>query len=325
MFDTDVKRRDFLKWILGGVTVAALDWSVLPKGTGAKTGDSEFDAIIIGSGLGGLSCAAAFARQGFKTIVFEKHDRPGGYATTFKRRGGFEFDVSLHSTTVGERNGIRNLIPGFDEITDVEFLPHTPLYRTIFPGHDVRVPQQNVPAYMKLLEGHFPGESEGIAGIFEDMQGLSDDIERYIEAGGKVDMTNFPNEFPYLFQCFNKTWGDMVDRRTEDPKLKAIVSSLWGYYGLPPSKLASLYYALPTIEYLKDGGYYPIGRSQAISNALVRFIEDRGGKVVLRTPVEKILIKDHTAYGVATKGGKEYTARAVVSNANAPDTFTKMM
>jgi phytoene dehydrogenase-like protein len=325
MFDSDIGRRDFLRWLLGGVTVAALDWSVLPKGTRAGIGDDEFDAIIIGSGLGGLSCAAAFARQGFKPIVFEAHDRPGGYASTFKRRGGFVFDVSLHSTTVGDRDGIRNLIPGFDEITDVEFVPHRPLYRTIFPDYDIRVPQRDVPGYTKLLEGHFPDEGAGIAGIFEDMQGLSNDINRYSAVGGKVDMSNFPTEFPHLFQCYNKTWGQMVDARIKDSKLKSILSSLWGYYGLPPSKLSSFYYALPTIEYLTEGGYYPVGRSQAISEALVKFIVDRGGQVVLRTPVEKILIKDHTAYGVVTKDGKEYKSRVVVSNANAHDTFRTMM
>lgn len=87
------------------------------------------DAVIIGSGLGGLSCAAAFARKGYRPLVLEQHDKSGGYATAFRRPGGFLFDVSLHSTTVGQRNGVRNLIGGFPEITEVEFVPHTHLYR----------------------------------------------------------------------------------------------------------------------------------------------------------------------------------------------------
>ncbi len=325
MFDNDMARREFLRWLLGGVSMAAFDWSVFPRGPRADTGENEYDAVIIGSGLGGLSCAAAFARQGFKPIVLEMHNRPGGYATTFERPGGFVFDVSLHSTTVGERDGVRNLIPGFDEITDVEFVPHNPLYRVIYPDYDIRVPQRDVPKYIGLLEGHFADESSGIVGLFEDMQGLSDDINRFLRAGGQVDMTRFPADFPYLFQNFNKTWGNMVDARIKNPKLKAMVSSLWGYYGLPPSRLSSFYYALPTIEYLKEGGYYPRGRSQAISNALVKFIEERGGKILLKTRVKTILVKDHTAYGVVTEDGKTYTGRAVVSNANAHDTFRTMM
>ena len=67
-----------------------------------------------------------------------------------------------------------------------------------------------------------------------------------------------------------------------DPKLQAIVSALWGYFGLPPSKLACLYYALPTFGYLKEGGYYPIGRSQKISDSLAAIIKSRGGEIARR-------------------------------------------
>ena len=84
-----VDRREFIKSLLAGVSVVALDWNSFPISTGAARDDKGFDAVIIGSGLGGLSCAAAFARQGFKPLVLEKHDRPGGYATTFSRPGGF--------------------------------------------------------------------------------------------------------------------------------------------------------------------------------------------------------------------------------------------
>lgn len=321
----DLDRRDFLKYLLGGVSMVALDWSALPKGAFARLAEDEYDAVIIGSGLGGLACAAAFSRQGFRPLVLEKHDRAGGYATSFKRPGGFEFDVSLHSTTVGERNGIRNLIGGFPEITNVEFVPHADLYRAVFPEHDFRAPQRNLDGYAGLLIGHFPGEAEGIKGLLADMKGLQDDIVRFSNAGGQVDMSRFPMDFPYLFQNFTRTWGQMVDARIADPRLKAIVSVMWTYYGLPPSRLSSFYYALPTIGYLEEGGYYPRGRSQSISNAFVQFIEQHGGKVLLETEVEKILVKDGAAYGVAAKNGKTYTAKVVVSNANAPDTFKKML
>ena len=342
MFDVD--RREFLKKLLAGVSFAALDWSAFPKGANAQgekgvsettksaaetgnaqAGESLFDAIIIGSGLGGLSCAAAFARQGFKPLVLEKHDKPGGYATTFKRPGGFSFDVSLHSTVVGEREGAHNLIPGFPELTDIEFVPHPNLYRAIFPDYDLRVPQKDIPGYVAMLVGHFPEEKEGIEGLLADMEGLVTDIQKYSAARGQVDMTTFPADFPYLFKNYGRTWGQMVDARIKSPKLKAIVSVMWGYYGLPPSRLSTFYYALPTISYLAGGGYYPMGQSQKISNAFVEFIEKRGGKVILGTKVNEILVKDHAAHGVKTADGKEYNARVVVSNANAYDTFHTMM
>jgi all-trans-retinol 13,14-reductase len=325
MLNKSLLRRDFLKTLLAGIPALTLDWDSFPREKKTSKSETDFDAVIIGSGLGGLSCGAAFARQGFKPLVLEQHYVPGGYASTFKRPGGFVFDVSLHSTVVGERNGIHNLIPGFPEIEDVEFVPHPSLYRAIFPDYDYQVPQKNLKRYIEMLVGYFPEEKQGIQGLFDDMSGLAGDINRYQQAGGKIDMSTFPKEFPYLFKTFNLTWGAMLDKRIENPKLKALISALWGYFGLPPSKLSCFYYALPTIGYLQEGGYYPKGRSQKMSDAFVQFIEDHGGTVKLKTRVEKILTKDHAAYGVKVEDGTEYTARAVVSNANAFDTFLTMM
>ena len=325
MMTNQIERRDFLKKFFGGLALLALDWQSFPKGFNKTLSENEYDVIIIGSGLGGLSCAAAFARQGFKSLVIEQHSKVGGYATTFERPGGFEFDVSLHSTTVGERDGIHNLIPGFPEIKDIIFEPHPNLYRIIYPDYDIRVPQKNLPTYINNLEGLFPEEKEGIKGIFEDMEGLNNDIIKFSSASGKVNMNNFPVDFPYLFKCFNRTWGDIVDARIKNPKLKAIISSLWVYYGLPPSKLSPYYYAMPTLGYLKRGGYYPKGKSQIISDAFEKFINDHNGKIIIRSKVEKILTKNDTAYGVRTKDGKEFTAKVIVSNANAYDTFNKML
>jgi prolycopene isomerase len=132
-------------------------------------------------------------------------------------------------------------------------------------------------------------------------------------------------DFPYLVKFAFQTWGQIVDSHIKDAKLKAIISVLWGYYGLPPSKLASIYYGMPTIGYLEEGGYYPLGRSQKISDAFVKYIEANGGKVLLGTRVERILTKEHAAYGVRTGDGAEYKAKVVVSNANSFDTFHKMM
>ena len=82
--------------------------------------------------------------------MLEQHDKPGEYATSFKRPGGFAFDVSLRSTTVGERCGLHNLIPGFPEITDLEFLPHPTLLRAMFPEHDIRVPNRDLQGYLDI-------------------------------------------------------------------------------------------------------------------------------------------------------------------------------
>jgi all-trans-retinol 13,14-reductase len=321
-------RRDFLTSMLAGIPVVALDWESFPRGkpdAAPKGSGSAYDAVIIGAGLGGLSCGAAFVRQGFRPLVIEKHFKPGGYATTFGRPGGFVFDASLHSTTVGERDGVFNLLPGFPEIKDVAFVPHKVLYRVIYPEHDIRVPSRDIPEYIRGLSDLFPEEKAGIEGLVGDMQGLASDIGKYSAAGGKVDMTRFVQDYPVLAKTFGKPWGAMVEARIANPKLRTIFSALWGYYGLPPSRISPYYYALPTIGYLREGGYYPVGKSQKISDAFAKRIKDGGGEVLLGTRVSKILVKNGAAVGVRTEDGREFGARVVVSNANAPDTFGKML
>jgi len=325
MDNQQVPRREFLKMLAGAFSVAAIDWDAFPTGFGQATGAYDYDAIIIGSGLGALSCAAAFARQGFKALVIEQHDKPGGFATAFSRPGGFLFDVSLHSTTAGEREGIHNLIQGFPEITGLEFLPHPTLFRAIYPDHDIRVKQKNPSAFIADLTRLFPNEKEGIAGLFDDMSGLARDIGKLSAARGQVDMSRFPVDFPHLFRFNGKTWGEMAGTRIKDSKLMAILSAQWGYYGLPPSRLSCFYYALPFMGYLSGGGYYPKGRSQDISNAFARYIEGHGGKILLNTRVNKILLNGDAATGVVTEGGGHFTSRAVVSNANPFDTFKGMI
>jgi prolycopene isomerase len=138
-------------------------------------------------------------------------------------------------------------------------------------------------------------------------------------------MSRFPLDFPHLFKFNNKTWGEMADTRIKNPKLKAIVSAQWGYYGLPPSKLSCFYYAMPFMGYLSGGGFYPRGSSQDISNAFAGYIREHGGTILLGTKVEKIRVAGGRATGVATTDGREYTSRVVVSNADPFATFERMV
>jgi len=323
MTKVELERREFLRLLLGGASLASLDWTAFPRAPHPRSADSSFDAVIIGSGLGGLSCAAAFVRQGFRPLVIEQQGRPGGYATSF-RHGEFEFDVSLHSTTVSLGEDGRGVIPGFSEL-DVEFVPHPNLYRVIFPGHDVRVPQRNIAEYKQVLVDLFPEQGRGLRALFRDMEGLTNECDRLFAGSGPPDLARVPVEFPRIFRHHQQTWGDMLDARIEDPQLKAIISAQWGYYALPPSRLASLYYAIPLVGYLRDGGWYPRGRSQQLSSAFVEYIEAGGGQVLLNTRVSGITTVGGAATGVETDDGRHFRARVIVSNADALTTFNELL
>ncbi len=130
MVGGDFDRWEFLRLLLGAVSFAALDWTAFPRAALGARPDHDFGVLIIGSGLGGPACAAAFVKQGFRPLVIEQHGRPGGYATSL-RRGDFEFDLSLQSTTISQGEDGRGQVPGFPEL-DVEFVPHPNLYRVVF-------------------------------------------------------------------------------------------------------------------------------------------------------------------------------------------------
>lgn len=316
-------RRDVLR-LLGAFSVAqAIDWAVFPRAAGARPSGDTFDAIIIGAGLGGLSCAAAFVRQGFRPLVLEQRDRAGGYASSF-RVGDFEFDVSLHSTTATPDPSGRRHVFGFPEL-DVEFQAHPNLYRLILPNHDLRVPQRDLGAYQQMLIREFPDQARGLRSFFRELTFLANDAERFISRKRPPAPGRVPVEFPFLCKHHKKTWAELVETRIDDPELRAILSAQWGYFGVSPSRLSALYYGIGAMGYLRKGGYYPRGTSQSLSNSFVKAIESGGGTVLLNRKVVEITTEDGVATGVRTANGEEYRAKVVVSNADARATFDGML
>ena len=98
----------------------------------------------------------------------------------------------------------------------------------------------------------------------------------------------------------------MVDARVKNPKLKGLVSSLWGYYGLPPSKLSAFYYALPTIGYLSSGGSTQSGVAEDRRHFGRSFITERAATVRLVDAGGQGAHGEGAAEGVRTEDGKEY-------------------
>lgn len=292
---------------------------------------ARYDVIVVGSGMGGLSCGALLTRAGRRVLLLEKHNVPGGYATTFRRRG-FEFEVSLHAIgglseqrTLFKSGGIQEALRQSGVAGRVKFVRASNLYRSIFPDHDLRLPQMNLDGQIEALSKHFPDERGGIRETFDEMVNICRDLEKLISKRGKFIKLLFPLQYRTLSRYFRKPLSELLDRYLRDEKLKALISQLWGYYGLPPSRLATLYYTIPTMEYFLDGAWYPVGKSQALSNAFVRSIEEGGGEAQFRAEVREILVKDGAAYGVRTADGKEFRSDVVVSNANAHSTFHQLL
>lgn len=120
----------------------------------------DVDAVVIGAGNAGLTAAAALQRGGARTLLLERHNVPGGCATSF-RRGRFEFEVALHQLSgigePGQEFTLRRELEQLGVARKLEFVAEDELYRTVVPGAlDVTVPADWAGA-AEAIETAFPG------------------------------------------------------------------------------------------------------------------------------------------------------------------------
>lgn len=319
----EISRRSFVSIASMTTLAMALDWGKI-SALAAKMGPKkEYPAVVIGAGLGGLCCGAYLAKEGIPVTLVEQHGIPGGYATAFDR-GRFSFEVSLHGISVNN-NATARILGHVGVLKKLRLMELPEIYRLKTPGLDISVPQRNPDAFIALLARHFPWEEKGIRSFVKEMVSVSEEVERLHEKKGQFIKILFPVQYRKMWGIRNKTLSDLLDDHVKNRELQEVLSSLWGYYGLPPSRLSAFYYANATGGYLRHGSFYIRERSQNLSDALAEAIEGHGGKILYNTEAEKILVKDGAASGVKLSDGKTLPARAVVSNASALSTFKHML
>lgn len=284
--------------------------------------DAEYDVVIIGSGMGGLSAAAHLAAKNLKVLVLEQHYKVGGCTTNFTR-GEFTIDAALHVMAgggPGKRDaGLYALhkLCGIDKYVELYELPH--LYRSIFPGIDITLPPDRE-GFRKTLKERWPEESEGIDKFLKlctdftaEMMSLKD-IFRYSPARAFFTKMTVPFRQGTFYKWYDRTLKDLMDECFKGEEIKAVVSQLWVYYGGPaPEQTAALTLAA-TETFFSDGAWHVKGTSQALSNTYAKRIKELGGEVRTNTLVTKIIVQDGMARAVETKKGEKFTARYIVAN-----------
>ena len=287
--------------------------------------DEHFDIVVVGAGLGGLSAAGHLAKVGKRVLVLEHHTVPGGYAHEF-RRGRYRFEVALHALDGVAPGGL--VYPALDELgvlERVKFNRLDPFFTAKFPEHELVVPA-DIADYETQMVRLFPNQAQGFRSLFDAMRAVYVDLRRFSADGElkrRPPMAKLPATYPHMISAMSRSWADFMDVHLNDAKAKALFSTLWGYYGLPPRRLNAATFIIPWVTYHQYGAYYPEGGSMALSRALEVAIVEHAGEVRYRQTVNHFDIQDGKVIAVETEAGLRVTADMVISNANPLDTMLR--
>jgi phytoene dehydrogenase-like protein len=283
----------------------------------------RWDAVVIGSGIGGLCCAGALAARGRKVLVLEQASAPGGYLTSF-RRGEFVFDSTVDCFAGLDRNGLLTWVLQFLGV-DVE-LPRVridPIRVSRFPGLTVRV-DADLPAYVERLTALFPSEGKGIASFFRRCGEVYSDVEALMTEvrDERREAAAFPSA---LLRHRDATYGDLLREHLCDPRLMAVLSDRCPFLGLPPGRVSAVRMVSLIMSYFRSGAYRPVGGHQRLSNLLVEGIRRNGGKVLLNKGAKNIVVEGNRCTRVVAEDGEDFPIRHVVSNADFHETFSRLV
>jgi len=288
--------------------------------------NGPYDALVIGSGIGGLTTAALLAELGWRVAVLEQHYTAGG-ATHSYDRAGYEWDVGVHYIgDMGTQTTVRRMM---DFLTqgNLAWAPMDAHYDRFFIGDNVYDAVAGREAFRDNLVGYFPREAAAIDRYLELLSEVSRGMRTFAlertlppwaaALAGPLLRRRLP-------KSFDRTTWDVLSELTDDPELIAVLTGQWGDMGLPPKRSSFVVQALIARHYL-HGGFYPVGGAWRIAETILPRIRASGGEVFTYARVAEILVRDGRSRGVRMADGHEIESRCVISDAGAINTFARLL
>lgn len=295
--------------------------------------DRSYDLILIGSGMGALTVASLMAQlRGKRVLVVERHFKAGGFTHDFKRQH-FHWDVGIHY--IGQMNRGSSTRQLFDLITQQGVQWHQmpePFDKFIYPGFAVDWYGDRKRLQADLTQ-QFPQEKRAIRRYFRDLPKAATALflrSLRLNSQGVAKLLGYLGQWWSGFSLALTTQA-YLDRYFRDPKLKAILTSQWGDYGLPPALSPFAVHATVALHYL-NGAYYPVGGAGTIAQSIIPLIEAEGGQVLVNREATEIVIENGRAIGVKVRHTKAmahpeeiYYAPSIISNIGAANTYLKLI
>ena len=287
---------------------------------------SQYDAIVIGSGIGGLTTAALLSELGKKVCVLEQHYTAGGYTHSYERNG-YEWDVGVHYIgDVGTKTRSRRM---FDFLSDdkLEWAPMADEYDRFYIGDKVFNAVAGKQEFRDNLVRYFPEEESAIDSYMELLNTAGKALFTY-SMGRVLKPWQRSIAAPILKWktpdiLFRNTY-EVLSELTKNQDLIAVLCGQWGDMGLPPKKSAFMVHAMIARHYL-HGGYYPTGGSWRIADSIIPKIQKTGGEVFTYARVKQILVEGGKVRGVEMQDGHRIYCPCVVSSAGIGNTFNGLL
>lgn len=282
---------------------------------------SVYDAIVLGSGAGGLTAALSLARDGHSVLVLEAAKAFGGMLNPFARKH-FHFDVGIHYVgEFGEGQAMRELFDSLG-LGDVKFREINPdaIDRYVFPGVE-GVLCKGIDRWEERLAAQFPRERDAIHGFLGLMKAVEVLARLQKRAPSRAEMRQLASYPGDVVRSLFLPLGALLDRYFRDPHLKNVFAGPGGDIGLPPGR-ASAMISLMLLNHFLGGAYYPIGGSKAYRDAYLRELSRNGADMLRNQRVTGITPDAGGTFAVSTAAGERFRGRVVVSNIDASDTFS---
>ncbi|HXN10659.1 MAG TPA: NAD(P)/FAD-dependent oxidoreductase, partial [Steroidobacteraceae bacterium] len=262
-----------------------------------------WDTIVLGSGIGGLTAAAALARCGQRVLVLEQHSVAGGLTQTFQRHD-WSFATGVHYVSgVGSGPGADGQLGRILRwLTDgsLQFASCGNPYDIVrLPGFEFGIEHPRA-AFRKALDARFPAQPAAIQEWFDQLDAASQ------SARSLLVMRGLPTWCAWVWRLWRGAEVRRFSEQTlaealtaiDDPQLRAVLGARWGDYGAAPQSAPLLEHALISAAY-DSGAYYPVGGPARFAQTLLPVIEAAGGQVRLDADVKQIVLTHGLASAVA--------------------------